>query len=250
MTLAELQQKAKLDGAAVARVGVLVSGLQDRKSARGTRFFRMNISDPTGQVSGMALFPEDFDACRRVFDQTHQVVMTLEARFAEGQFDPVARSVAPMEAVVADAGGAGLRIHVESDAAIASVAALLTRMVEEAKIRSRGPVSFCIADRETGEEVEVSVGRDFPVTPQIKGAIKAMGGVVLVEELCGAASPPNRQPCRPVGEPGRMPAMRGRSCERPLVPRAAPASVNGGERDRPDANEAQGPDQVQVEPTF
>ena len=183
MTLAELQQKAKLDGAAVARVGVLVSGLQDRKSARGTRFFRMNISDPTGQVSGMALFPEDFDACRRVFDQTHQVVMTLEARFAEGQFDPVARSVAPMEAVVADAGGAGLRIHVESDAAIASVAALLTRMVEEAKIRSRGPVSFCIADRETGEEVEVSVGRDFPVTPQIKGAIKAMGGVVLVEEL-------------------------------------------------------------------
>ncbi|MBC7140725.1 MAG: DNA polymerase III subunit alpha, partial [Rhodobacteraceae bacterium] len=183
LTLAELQQKAERDGAAVARVGVLVSGLQDRKSARGTRFFRMNISDPTGQVSGMALFPEDFDNCRRVFDQTHQVVMTLEARFAEGQFDPVARSVAPMEGVVADAGGAGLRIHVDSDAAIASVAALLTRMVEEAKIRSRGPVSFCIADRETGEEVEVSTGRDFPVNPQIKGAIKAMGGVVLVEEM-------------------------------------------------------------------
>ena len=183
LTLAELQQKAERAGAAVARVGVLVSSLQDRKSARGARYFRMNISDPTGQVSGMALFPEDFDDCRRVFDQTHQVVMTLEARFAEGQFDPIARSVAPMEGVVADAGGAGLRIHVDSDAAIASVAALLTRMVEEAKIRSRGPVSFCIADRETGEEVEVSTGRDFPVTPQIKGAIKAMGGVVLVEEM-------------------------------------------------------------------
>ncbi|WP_347312652.1 DNA polymerase III subunit alpha [Defluviimonas sp. SAOS-178_SWC] len=183
LTLAELQEKAERDGAAVSRVGVLVSGLQDRKSARGTRFFRMNISDPTGQVSGMALFPEDFDACRRVFDQTHQVVMTLEARFAEGQFDPVARSVAPMEGVVADAGGAGLRIHVENDSAVASVAALLNRMVEEAKIRSRGPISFCIADRETGEEVEVSVGRDFPVNPQIKGAIKAMGGVVLVEEV-------------------------------------------------------------------
>ena len=183
LTLAELQAKAERDGAAVARVGVLVSGLQDRKSARGTRFFRMNISDPTGQVSGMALFPEDFDTCRKVFDQTNHVVMSLEARFNEGQFDPVARSVAPMEGVVADAGGAGLRIHIENEDAIASVAALLNRMVEEAKIRSRGPISFCIANRETGEEVEVEAGQDYPVNPQIKGAIKAMGGVVLVEEV-------------------------------------------------------------------
>ncbi|MEZ5777905.1 MAG: DNA polymerase III subunit alpha [Paracoccaceae bacterium] len=183
MTLAELQQKAERDGAAVGRVGLLVSGLQDRKSARGTRFFRMNISDPTGQVSGIALFPEDFDSCRRVFDQTAQVVMTLEARFAEGQFDPVARSAAPMEGVVADVGAAGLRIHIDDAAAIASVAALLSRMVEEAKIRTRGPVLFCIANRDTGEEVEISTGRDFPVNPQIKGAIKAMAGVVMVEEV-------------------------------------------------------------------
>ncbi len=183
MTLAELQVKAERDGAAVARVGVLVSGLQERKSARGNRFFRMNISDPTGQVSGMALFAEDFDACRRVLDQTHQVVITLEARFNEGQFDPVARSVSAMEGVVADAGGAGLRIHIDSDQAVASVAALLSRIAEEGKIRTLGPILFCIADRQTGEEVEISTGRDFPVNPQIKGAIKAMAGVVLVEEV-------------------------------------------------------------------
>ncbi len=183
MTLADLQQKAERDGAAVARVGVLVSGLQERKSARGTRFFRMNISDPSGQVAGIVLFPEDFDACRRVFDQTPQVVMSLEARFNEGQFDPVARSAAPMEGVVADAGGAGLRIHIDSDQAVASVAALLNRIREEAKIRTRGPILFCIANRETGEEVEVATGPDFPVNPQIKGAIKAMAGVLLVEEI-------------------------------------------------------------------
>ena len=183
MTLADLQQKAERDGAAVARVGVLVSGLQERKSARGTRFFRMNISDPSGQVAGIVLFPEDFDACRRVFDQTPQVVMSLEARFNEGQFDPVARSAAPMEGVVADAGGAGLRIHIDSDQAVASVAALLNRIREEAKIRTRGPILFCIANRETGEEVEIATGADFPVNPQIKGAIKAMAGVLLVEEI-------------------------------------------------------------------
>jgi DNA polymerase III subunit alpha len=110
-------------------------------------------------------------------------VMTLEARFSEGQFDPVARGVSPMEGVVADAGGAGLKIHIDSDQAVASVAALLTRIAEEAKIRTRGPILFCIADRETGAEVEIATGRDFPVNPQIKGAIKAMAGVVLVEEI-------------------------------------------------------------------
>jgi DNA polymerase-3 subunit alpha len=183
MTLAELQAKAQRDGAAVGRVGVLVSGLQDRKSARGTRFFRMNISDPTGQATGIALFPEDFDASRAVFDQTVQVVMTLEARFNEGQFDPVGRSVGPMDAIVADAGSSGLRIHIDDASAVASVAGLLERMATENRIRTTGPVLFCISNRDTGEEVEISTGRDFPVNPQIKGAIKSMGGVVLVEEV-------------------------------------------------------------------
>ena len=88
-----------------------------------------------------------------------------------------------MEGVVADAGGVGLRIHIDGAEAVASVAALLTRIAAEAKIRSRGPILFCIANRDTGEEVEVSTGRDFPVNPQIKGAIKAMAGVLMVEEV-------------------------------------------------------------------
>jgi DNA polymerase-3 subunit alpha len=32
-------------------------------------------------------------------------------------------------------------------------------------------------------EVEIDAGRDFPVTPQIKGAIKSLAGVVQVEEV-------------------------------------------------------------------
>ena len=32
-------------------------------------------------------------------------------------------------------------------------------------------------------EVDVELGDDFPVNPQIKGAIKSLGGVVSVEEI-------------------------------------------------------------------
>jgi DNA polymerase-3 subunit alpha len=32
-------------------------------------------------------------------------------------------------------------------------------------------------------EVEIDLGQDFPVTPQIKGAIKSLMGVMEVEDL-------------------------------------------------------------------
>jgi DNA polymerase-3 subunit alpha len=181
MTLADLQAKAEREGGAVARVGVLVSALQERKSGKGTRFFRMSISDPTGQVAGIALFPEDFETCRRVFEGTTQVVMTLEARFGEGGFDPVGRSVAPIEALVADAGGMGLRVFVDEAEAVGSVRALLDRMAGAA--RAKGPLAFCIADPATGRDIEVTTAETFALTPQIKSAIKSLPGVALVEEL-------------------------------------------------------------------
>jgi DNA polymerase-3 subunit alpha len=32
-------------------------------------------------------------------------------------------------------------------------------------------------------EVEIDLGQNFPLTPQIKGAIKSLGGVITVEDL-------------------------------------------------------------------
>ena len=163
----------------------MVSALQERKSGRGTRFFRMNISDPTLQVSGMALFPDDFDAVRRVFDQTAQVVMTLEARFNEGQFDPVARSVAPIDGIVAAAAGAGLNVMIDAPEAAGLVQSVLERYREDASVRSKGPImltALAVPVGEVVQDVTVRIGDGWPVSPQIKGALKSLPGVVLVED--------------------------------------------------------------------
>jgi DNA polymerase-3 subunit alpha len=95
----------------------------------------------------------------------------------------LARAAQPIDMATADAGAAGLRVHVENEEAILSVAALLARMQSEAKIKTSGPVSFCVADRTTGAEIDIATGGEYPVNPQIKGAIKAMPGVALVEEV-------------------------------------------------------------------
>ena len=183
LTLDGLREKAERNGAVVGKVAVIVGGLQQRKSGRGTQFFRMNISDPTGQVSGIALFADDFEAVRRVFDETLQVVMTLEGRFNEGQFDPIARSVAPIDAVVADAGGMALKVFVNKAEVVASVAGLLERAAETARGVKPGEVSLCLIDPTLPGEVDMTLGKSFPLNPQIKGAIKSLGGVVDVEEV-------------------------------------------------------------------
>jgi DNA polymerase-3 subunit alpha len=183
-TLAEMRAQFERTGVGVGRVGVLVSALTERKSAKGTRFFRMNISDPTDQVSGMALFPEDFEAVRKVFEATGKVVLTLEVRGTDGQFDPVARTAEPMEAVTAQAPAAGYRIHIAAGEAAASVRALLDRVSADAKLRAtRGQVAICVTDFSTGEEIEIHCGARFPVAPQVRSALKAVPGVLAVEEI-------------------------------------------------------------------
>ncbi|MEC3861824.1 DNA polymerase III subunit alpha [Mesobacterium sp. TK19101] len=183
MTLAELQEKAERDGGAVGRVGVMVSGLQERKSGRGTRFFRMSISDPTGQVAGIALFADDFETCRRVFEQDSKVIMSLEARFNEGQFDPVGRSVAPLEAQMAGAVGTGLRIFLDEEGALTGIASVLKRAADQLPKAPRGPIELCLSHAGLPGEVTMDLKQQFPVTPEIKGALKSLPGILAVEEV-------------------------------------------------------------------
>jgi len=183
MTLAELQEKAERDGGAVGRVGVMVSGLQERKSGRGTRFFRMSISDPTGQVAGIALFADDFESCRKVFEQDTKVIMSLEARFNEGQFDPVGRSVSPLEAQMAGAVGAGLRIFLDEEGALTGIASVLKRASEQLPKAPRGPIKLCLSHAGLPGEVTMDLKQQFPVTPEIKGALKSLPGILAVEEV-------------------------------------------------------------------
>ena len=187
MTLEELRDKAEQTGVAVGKVGVVVSALQERKSGRGNRFFRMNIADPTGQVAGMALFAKDFDACRQVFERTLSVVMTLEARFKDGQFDPVGRAVVPIDDVVADAGGMALRVFVERTEAVTNVRDMLAqagRMAREAGAAARpGEVSLCLMNPDLPGEIDIRLGEGFPLTPRVKSALKSLPGVVDVVEI-------------------------------------------------------------------
>ena len=58
----------------------------------------------------------------------------------------------------------------------------LALLLAKVQGRNKARIVVCVPDAE-GREIDLTLPQPYPVTPQIRGAIKAMQGVVLVEDL-------------------------------------------------------------------
>ncbi|SMX50762.1 DNA polymerase III subunit alpha [Maliponia aquimaris] len=182
MTLDELTHKVQQNGAMVAKLAGVVAGRQERKSARGNRFAFCQMSDPTGAYE-VTLFSEALEKSREYLESGSKVVVTVEATMESDQLKLLGRSVGPIDAAVAGAGVNGLRIYVEDAGALPQIASVLSRAAEQMPKAARGPIHFCLNDPALPGEVEMDSGRAYPVTPEIKGAVKSLDGVLAVEDF-------------------------------------------------------------------
>ena len=180
LTLDEVTARAER-GAAIVKMAGTVSGRQERKSARGNRFAFVQLSDPTGQYE-VTMFSDTLEASRDFLETGAQIVLQCEATMVADQLKLLGRSVSPIDAVVADAGSAGLRVFIDGPEAIVSVASVLENAARDGVRAGKGPVSFCLMAPDLPGEVELDLGQDFPVNPQIKGALRSLGGVIEVED--------------------------------------------------------------------
>ena len=178
MTLDEVMHKAQ-SGPTVAKLAGVVAGRQERKSARGNRFAFCQLSDPTGAYE-VTLFSEALEKSREHLETGQKVVITAEATMEADQLKLLGRSVAPVDIAVADLGSKGLRIFVEAEAAFPAISSVLDQA--NAQSGTKGPVFLCLMNPELPGEVELDVGQDFVVNPQIKGALKSLPGVLEVED--------------------------------------------------------------------
>ncbi|AVO39044.1 DNA polymerase III subunit alpha [Pukyongiella litopenaei] len=180
LMLDDLIERAR-QGPLVAKMAGVVAGRQERKNARGNRFGFAQLSDPTGAYEVM-LFSEALENCREHLETGTQVVITVEATMEADKLRLLARSVAPIDSVVAQGESTGLMVYLAQPDALETVARVLEDAAA-AKNGGRGPVVFCLMDPDLPGEVEIDAGRDFPVGPRIKGAIRSLEGVLEVEEL-------------------------------------------------------------------
>ena len=180
MTLDDVQAKAERQPL-IAKMAGVVAGLQIRKSARGNRFAFCQMSDTTGAFE-VTLFSESLEKAQDHLETGAKVIVTVEATMEADQLKLLGRSVAPIDTVVADVGAMGLKVYVDNPDALPSVASVLDGAAT-LKGAGRGPVVLCLKDDSLPGEVEMDLGDDFPVTPQIKGAIKSLVGVLEVEDI-------------------------------------------------------------------
>ncbi|MEM7491039.1 MAG: hypothetical protein AAF390_18140, partial [Pseudomonadota bacterium] len=77
----------------------------------------------------------------------------------------------------------GLRVFLEAGDAVAPLRGLLERLSGESGARGRGPMHLCLLGDDLPGEVEMRLPDLYPVNPQVKGALRSLPGVAMVEEV-------------------------------------------------------------------
>ncbi|ETD85341.1 DNA polymerase III subunit alpha [Rhodobacter capsulatus] len=183
LTLADVTAKALGQGPFIGKIAGQVAARSERKSAKGNRFAFVSLSDPTGPYE-VTVFSDTLEACRAHLEPGQAVVLTVKVDVEGETVKMLCQTAAPIDTVASDAGaGSGLLIHLETPEAVSSVAALFERIAAEGRVKSRGQVTFSVFDPEKRRRYQITAGRELPVNPQVKGALRSLRGVVQVEEV-------------------------------------------------------------------
>lgn len=179
-TLAEITAEAE-GGPLVTQIAGTVSARQERKSAKGTQYAFVSLSDPTGLYE-VTVFSDLLNAARDRLEPGENVVLQVKVEPSGDQVKMLANSVTGLEDAVADAGAGSLAVEMQGADTIPRLAEVLGRIRNEINVpmRSRGPVLLRI--REGDEMIEIEVASDAPLTTPARQALRAVQGVLEVIE--------------------------------------------------------------------
>ncbi|MFN3275167.1 MAG: DNA polymerase III subunit alpha [Paracoccus sp. (in: a-proteobacteria)] len=179
-TLAEISAEA-LQGPLVAQIAGTVAARMERKSAKGTQYAFVSLSDPTGLYE-VTVFSDLLTAARDRLEPGQNVVLQVKVEPSGDQVKMLANSVAPLEDYVADAGAGCLAVEIQGADTVTRLAEVLTRIQAEimAPARARGPIRLRL--REGDEVIDIEVANDAPLTTPARQALRATPGVLDVIE--------------------------------------------------------------------
>ena len=180
-TIEEVEEKA-LSGPCLVKIAGVVVGRQERKSARGNRFAFVQLSDFTGNFE-VTLFSDVLEKSRNNLESGARIILTVEASLEGEQLKLLCRSIANIDEAIATDTSHGIKIFVEDKKVLPSIISVLDQASENKKIVSKGPIHLCLIDSGLPGEVELDTGLNCDTSPQIRGAIKSLDGVLDVQEI-------------------------------------------------------------------
>ena len=161
-------------GATSARLGASVIDRAERRTKTGNKLGVIQLSDPSGQYEAI-IFQEGLGQYRDLLEKGADVLVTLQAN-VEGE--DVRARIIQVELLTEAAAKVqkGLRVFVRDEAPLASIA-------ERLRARGEGEVSLVVMLGPKEGEVEIKLPGRYAVTGAVAGAIKAVAGVVAVEQV-------------------------------------------------------------------
>ncbi len=170
---ASFVEKVQTRGATAAKLAGTITHKQERRSKAGNRFAFIGFSDASGQFEAVC-FSDTLQAARDLLEPGTSVIARVEADVDGEEIKLRLQGVERLDKAAASA-AQGLQIFVRDDRPLQSIAKRL-------QTGGRAPVRLTLIG-DTGREIDIALGKNFVVSPQIRGALKAIQGVVDVQEF-------------------------------------------------------------------
>ena len=147
----------------------------ERRSARGSRFAHVTLSDPSG-VFDVTVFSELLAASRPLLEPGTSLLVTAEARPEGENLRLTAQHIESIDEVASRQSGA-LQVWVDGPEAVAALRGLLA-----AGNGGHGRLSLVVRTA-PGREVEVALPGRFALTPAVREALALTPGVTDLREV-------------------------------------------------------------------
>lgn len=167
------QEKILTKGATAAKLAGTITYKQERRSKSGNKFAFVGFSDPTGQFEAIC-FSDTLNQVRELLEPGKAVIARVEADLDGEEIKLRLQGLEVLDKAAA-AVVQGIQIFVRDAKPMESIAKRLQR-------GGRAPARLTMLTN-GGREVEIALGSNFVITPQIRGAIKAIAGVEDVQDL-------------------------------------------------------------------
>jgi DNA polymerase-3 subunit alpha len=171
---AELEARAD-QGGQHFRIAATIEDVNERKSAKGNPFAFLDVSDQTGTFD-VAVFGDDLTASRDMLIKGASIVMTVDVRDGDKGRRLIASQITDIDTASQTVAG-GIKVFLKNPDPLAS----LRHLLEDHK--GRGQVTLLLELAEKGREVEMALPGGFAITPQVRGALKAIPGVMDVHDV-------------------------------------------------------------------
>jgi len=167
-------------GASAGRLAATVVSRVERRIKSGSKMGIIGLSDPTGHFEAV-IFAEGLAQFRDLLEPGNAVLLQAGA---EMQGEEVRVRIHNVESLddAASKTQLGLRVFLQSAEPIELVRKRLAPNGGNGKRERLGEVSFVLSLAD-GSEVEVKLPGRYPISPQIAGAMKAVPGVIAVQEV-------------------------------------------------------------------